>query len=524
MNLLIAFVSRQTVVQASIIKQANPDYILFFTTPKAAEEKWYEQIPLLVSLSGKAIEYKNIFIDKTSTMTAIVDIIKIHTRELIAEKKVTNMVLDASSGKGIHRITAGNYLKRLAEKVNISFSMIYFDPDVRKIYLIKVHEKSFAQETFPVKFDWNIKERVEMYGATLREYKEIYNDKYCWFTGLESYSRLFDEICGDVNLRSYFLSFENIKEAASKYGDESIIHKFIEKELSEVEDTLTGIIPRNENDSLDAIKNTVKELKNTFVNYFREEYISDPKFFEDYSEVVKASETKLYHNIDKIITGNFAEISNEVKSKIAALASDTTFTMMQYGKTMRKINQVSFPEQLYNSYSSKPLIDESGEKVFLTSRTTIANVFEKLVSYAVCRAIEKNPILKESITSVYQNVKIDKELGTMIELDTMVVFGNGHIHIFEAKSSQTYNKDINSRLLVIRKYLGRTVEMDIVFPWSSTDIEKLETKDQHFMSQLRKKGVRHTSTWINFLTQTDKTVTPLDQIETKLLSIAERYL
>lgn len=524
MNLLIAFVSRQTVVQAAIIKQADPDYILFFTTPKAAEEKWYEQLPMIVSLSGKKIEYKNIFIDKTLTMTEIVDVIKFHVREKIAAEDVKKIVLDSSSGKGIHRITAGNYLKQLTQKVNIPFSMIYFDPDVRKIYYIKVHEKSFSQETFPVEFDWNIKERIEMYGASLREYKRIYDDKSCWFEGKDSYNSLFDEICSDINLRSYFLSFENIKEAASKYDDESIVKKFIEKELLEVKDKLSGIIPRKDTDSLSAIKDSLLQLKERFVQYFKEEYISKPKYFDNYSEVLKSSETKLYQSIDKIILANFTEIEPKVKSKITALASETTFAMMQYGKTLRKINQVNFPEQLYNSYSSNPLIDETGEEVFLTNRTAIANVFEKLVSYAVCRAIKKNPILKESITSVYQNVKIDKELGTMIELDTMVVFGNGHIHIFEAKSSQTYNKDINSRLLVIRKYLGRTVEMDLVFPWASDDLEKLETKDRHFMSLLRKKGVRHTSTWINFISRTDKNITPLDQIETRLLSIAERYL
>ena len=65
MRLLVTILSRQTVVQASLIREAAPDVIIFVSTVMAAENDWHRNIPMLIKReTGEDIKYLNVFIEK----------------------------------------------------------------------------------------------------------------------------------------------------------------------------------------------------------------------------------------------------------------------------------------------------------------------------------------------------------------------------------------------------------------------------------------------------------------------------
>jgi len=204
------------------------------------------------------------------------------------------------------------------------------------------------------------------------------------------------------------------------------------------------------------------------------------------------------------------------------------FLTVLFDKVVEKINTVSdiknveFSEAVFNRFRQKYVKDFQKESQ-LNTRSQISIVFEKIVSFAVYRAISQNTLLKESIASVHQNVKLDGKSNSLIEIDTLIIFRNGYIHTFEAKSSHVSNKDINSKILVLKKYLGESAGMDIVFPFIETDIIHFEEKDEQHLRKFHGKGLKNVNTWGNFFSSTDKNVVPVDKIGERLVDLALKY-
>ncbi|HNW82625.1 MAG TPA: hypothetical protein PKG52_06990 [bacterium] len=190
--------------------------------------------------------------------------------------------------------------------------------------------------------------------------------------------------------------------------------------------------------------------------------------------------------------------------------------------TTSKSEDLKFSEVAFNRFKQKYVKDFEKESQ-LNIRSQISVVFEKIVSYAVYKAVMNNPILRESVASIHQNVKIDGKANSLIEIDTLVMFRNGYIHVFETKSSHASNKDINSKILVLRRYLGESTGMDIVFPFTAEDIAAFEEKNERFLRRFYSKGLKNGITWVNFFSSTDKDITPVDMIAERLIDIALRY-
>ena len=409
MKLLVSFIARQTVVQSAVIKEASPDRILFICTPLAAENGWNEKISLLVSGKGrKEIPYTCIYISEGMQLNLLIETVKRHIHCLMEEMPVTELLFDASSGKGIHRITLSGYLKSLSEKKKWDFFMVYFDPDSRKISRVCLCRSAISEYSSSVTIDWNLEDRLSLTGAVLAEIKDILKDGVDFFRdSAEQYDELYSNLCSSMVLRAFFSSYDNIK-----------------------------------------------------------------------SIVEAASASK----------------SNDVK-----------FSMIAFNRFKQKYVKEIETESMHNT------------------RSQISIVFEKIVSYAVYKAVMENQLLKESIASIHQNVKLDGKGNSLIEIDTLVVFRNGYIHVFETKSSHASNKDINSKILVLKRYLGESTGLDIVFPFTASDIAGFQDKNARFLHTFYNKGLKSVNTWMNFFTGTDKAITPLDRIGERLVEIALKY-
>ena len=132
MRLLVTILSRQTVVQASLIREAAPDVIIFVSTVMAAENDWHRNIPMLIKReNGEDIKYLNVFIEKNMNLGDIIEMLRRHVGSVVSEYGITEICCDASCGKGIHRILFAEYLKRFSEKHGLDFFLVYFALDTR---------------------------------------------------------------------------------------------------------------------------------------------------------------------------------------------------------------------------------------------------------------------------------------------------------------------------------------------------------------------------------------------------------
>jgi hypothetical protein len=531
MKLLVSFTARQTVIQAAVMQEAEPDRAIFITTPLAAENGWHEKKDIVARLKrGEPVPYTNVFISEDLSLSTLVETLKRHIHLAAKKYSVTEIYFDASSGKGIHRIVISNYLKVFAEKRDIDFFLIYFDPDTRVINRVCICSGSFSQYKSSFSIDWHLKERLSIYGATMTDSLPIFDKENNYFKdSKEQFDELYTNLCSSMILRAFFSSYENIKSLVDikKELKDFIIESHIEEQVDKFIQRIFGIMPHLKKDVI----STREFIRGTLLDFFKKmvskKDFMRPSFSYDFRSGI-GKNYKKYTN----------ELSDTVFTKISSLGliSDTTdlkkdvahFLGVLFNKIIDKINSISdmknieFPETVFNRFKQKYVKDFQKESQ-LNTRSQISIVFEKIVSYAVYKAIMDNSLLKESIASVHQNVKLDGKSNSLIEIDTLIVFRNGYIHIFEAKSSHVSNKDINSKILVLKRYLGESAGMDIVFPFTETDILHFENKDEPYLRKFHSKGLKNVNTWGNFFSSTDKNVIPIDKIKEKLVDLALKY-
>ena len=516
MKILVNLVSRQTIIQVSVVKEANPDFILFITTEKGAEEQWYQQIPVITAIKNKpSIPYRNVFLEPDLTLSKLIETVKKHIHELILTLKVTEIVMNASSGKGIHRISLSDYLKRLCDKRGLDYSIVYFDTDRRKMVSINVFNKFFKEKVSSFSIEWNIEDRLSIYGATVRDYSLVCDESYCSFADqLEKFSDLYSTFCSSVTLRTFFTSYENIRSLVSRKNEfeKFAFSDFIDFEIEKLLRKIFGLIPSKDDMFMEVIDNIATIISDFFCKSFGEENILD----ESYDPEYKIKLFKTLSEFSSVLTENIkteifvltddADARETISAFIPSALKSLCRDVAEKIKLFYDIQHVNFSEQLFNDYRAK-FVDktEFNERIF-QGRAELAQVFEKMVSFAV-----------------YQNVRLDGSGGTLIELDTMVLFRNGYIHIFEAKTGAIYNKDINSRIMILKKFLGDNVTMDIVIPFIRDDIELLLEKDEDLVQELYSFGLKNLNSWMNFLRTTDKSVIALDDIEGRLFEVAMLY-
>ena len=531
MKLLVTILSRQTVVQASLIREAAPDFIIFVSTQMAAENDWHKNIPILVKRAdGEDIKYLNVFIEKNMNLGEIIEMLKRHVRSVFDEYVITEIYCDASCGKGIHRIVFAEYLKRFSEKQDLDFFLVYFDLDTRRINRIAIKDQSFREYRSSVSIDWHLKERLTLYGAELTDFLTIYDGKTNYFSeNGEQFEELYTNLCSSMNLRAFFSSYDNMKTIIDLKGElhDFMMKNFREEQIDKFLQRIFGVMPH--------LRPEINEAKNEIrakLTYFFNE-ISHKNELRSFSDsfdfrTALASFQKKFN----------AEMPDAVIRKILPLAGETDksdlrsdvqhFLDVLFSKIAEKttsladVKNMEVTAAVFNRFKQK-YVKEIERESTLNTRSQISVIFEKLISYAVRRAIEKYPLLKESIASVFQNVKLSGKASSLIEIDTLVVFKNGYLHILEAKSSHTSNKDLNSRILVMKKYLGESVGMDIVFPFTAHDIKMFSEKNDPFIRKFYTKGLKSAAGWSTFFTTTDKTVTPIDKIAERLLELVSKY-
>lgn len=531
MKLLISFIARQTVIQASVVQEAEPDFILFMTTPLAAENKWHEKNLIITRLKSKSsVPYMNVFISEDLSLSILVETLKRHVHQIARNSKISEIYFDASSGKGIHRIVFSNYLKGFSEKKGIDFFLIYFDPDTRIINRICMSGGAFSQYKSSFSIDWHLNERLSIYGATMTDSVPILDEGVHYFEDtFRQYEELYLNLCSSMILRSFFSSYENIKSLLDIRKDlrNFVIESHIEEQIDKFIQRIFGIMPHLKKE----IISTREEIRTILFSFFIKMVAGKEFLAPSFSYDFRSGLGKQYKNFTN-------ETANDILDKIAGLSivSDGSdlkkdvfrFLEILFDKIADKINSVSdirnveFPEAVFNRFKQK-YVKDLQEESQLNTRSQISIVFEKIVSFAVYKAVMDNPLLKESIASVHQNVKLDGKANSLIEIDTLVIFNNGYIHIFEAKSSHVSNKDINSKILVLKRYLGESAGMDIVFPFTETDINHFEEKDDKYLRKFHSKGLKNVNTWGNFFSSTDKVVIPVDKIGERLVELALKY-
>lgn len=531
MKLLVTILSRQTVVQASIIQEASPDFIFFISTPMAAENGWYEKIPILIKRgAGAEIGYLNVFIEENISLSKFIETVKRHVRILIKKYGVTDLYCDASSGKGIHRIMISEYLKSLSDKKGLDFFLIYFDLDARLINKIAFNKLSFSEYKSSVSIDWRLKERVSLYGAELNAAAAIYdsNDNY-FADSQEQFEELYLNLCNSMNLRAFFSSYDNIKSAIDLKSElkNFMVESYLQEQTDKFIQRIFGVMPHIRPE----INNAKNSIKAAIADFFKEmradkRLRSFPASYA-FRNAATRYQKRFFSEVNDIAFREIVPFAE--KADKAALKSDIAhFSDVLFSKISDKfiaiadVKNIEITDVVFNRFKQKYIKDFERESS-LNTRSQISIVFEKIVSYAVFRAIERYPLLKETIASVYQNVKLSGKASSLIEIDTLVIFKNGYLHIFEAKSSHVSNKDLNSRILVMKKYLGESVGMDIVFPFTEGDIAAFEEKDEPFMRKFYSKGLKTVNTWSGFFSTTDKFITPIDKIAERILDLSFKY-
>ena len=531
MRLLVTILSRQTVVQASLIREAAPDVIIFVSTVMAAENDWHRNIPMLVKReNGEDIKYLNVFIEKNMNLGDIIEMLRRHVGSVVSEYGITEICCDASCGKGIHRILFAEYLKRFSEKHDLDFFLVYFDLDTRQINRIAVREQAFREYRSSVSIDWHLKERLTLYGAELTDFLTIYDAGKNYFAeNAEQFEELYTNLCNSMNLRAFFSSYDNMKTIIDLKNE---LHEFMvknnrEEQIDKFLQRIFGVMPHLRPEINDA-KNDIRRKITSFFDEMssRKELRSFSDSF-DFRTTLASYQKRFNAEMPDAVIEKILPLAGEIDK--ADLKSDVQhFLDVLFSKISEKITSladvqnVEVTAAVFNRFKQK-YVREIERESTLNTRSQISIIFEKLISYAVYRAIEKYPLLKESIASVYQNVKLSGKASSLIEIDTLVVFRNGYLHILEAKSSHVSNKDLNSRILVMKKYLGESVGMDIVFPFTARDIELFKEKNDPFIRKFYSKGLKSAAGWGTFFATTDKEITPIDKIAGRLLDLAAKY-
>lgn len=531
MRLLVTILSRQTVVQASLIREAAPDVIIFVSTVMAQENDWHKNIPVLVKrTNGEDIKYVNVFIEKNMNLGAIIEMLKRHVRNVFDEYGITEIYCDASCGKGIHRIVFAEYLKRFAEKQDLDFFLVYFDLDTRQINKIAIKEQSFREYRSSVSIDWHLKERLTLYGAELTDFLTIYDGRKNYFAeNADQFEELYTNLCNSMNLRAFFSSYDNMKTIIDLKGElhDFMMKNFRDEQIDKFLQRIFGVMPHLRPEINEA-KNEIRAKLTVFFNEMsrRRELQTFSDSF-DFRTTLAGCQKKFNAEMPDAVIRKILPLAGEVDK--ADLRSDVQhFLDVLFSKISEKttsladVKSMDVTAAVFNRFKQK-YVKEIERESTLNTRSQISVIFEKIISYAVCRAMEKYPLLKESIASVFQNVKLSGKASSLIEIDTLVVFKNGYLHILEAKSSHVSNKDLNSRILVMKKYLGESVGMDIVFPFTEHDIRMFMEKNDPFIRKFYSKGLKSAAGWGTFFATTDKTVTPIDRIAERLRDLAMMY-
>ena len=269
MRLLVTILSRQTVVQASLIREAAPDVIIFVSTVMAQENDWHKNIPVLVKRSqGEDIKYVNVFIEKNMNLGEIIEMLKRHVRNIFDEYKINEIYCDASCGKGIHRIVFAEYLKRFSEKQDLDFFLVYFDLDTRQINKIAIKEQSFREYKSSVSIDWHLKERLTLYGAELTDFLAIYDGKTNYFAeNSEQFEELYTNLCNSMNLRAFFSSYDNMKTIIDLKGElhDFMVKNFRDEQIDKFLQRIFGVMPHLRPE-INAAKNEIRVKLTDFFN------------------------------------------------------------------------------------------------------------------------------------------------------------------------------------------------------------------------------------------------------------------
>ena len=530
MRVLVSILSRQTVVQASLIQEAQPDFIIFVSTKLARDNRWEKNLPLLTQLSDRKVPYVNIKVRKGSSLSDIINLIKTEIKAKFAETPFDEVYFDASSGKGIHRIILSWYLKHFTTKRSLRFFVVYFDLDTRKINKIEIAEKSFREHKTSVSIDWHLKERLTLYGAELTDYLPILDEQNNYFAeSEEQFDELYTTLCNSMNLRAFFSSYDSIKstlELKREYKN-FMAESFRTEQIDKFVQRIFGVMPHLRPEINEAKNRIRAAVEGFFERMIHDSELSQPSKSADHKEAEDRFRKEYFSEILRLVKNEIHPHTGDIDK--TELDSDIRhFMEVLFDKISSKINDISDSRSVeidtvtFNRFKQKYIYDIEREST-RDMRSLISIIFEKIVSYAVYAALKEHPQLRESIASVYQNVKLSGKSTTVIEIDTLVVFKNGYLHIFEAKSSHVSNKDLNSRLLVIKNYLGESVGMDIVFPFTANDIQLFSERNEPFKRKFKSKGLASAAGWGTFFNTTDKKITPVDKIAERLLELSVAY-
>ena len=400
MRLLVTILSRQTVVQASLIREAAPDVIIFVSTVMAAENDWHRNIPMLIKRENGEIKYLNVFIEKNMNLGAILEMLQRHVGSVVTQYGITEICCDASCGKGIHRILFAEYLKRFSEKHEIDFSLVYFDLDTRQINRIAVKDQAFHEYRSSVSIDWHLKERLTLYGAELTDFLTIYDAGKNYFAETaEQFEELYENLCNSMNLRAFFSSYDNMKSIIDLKSE---LHEFMvknnrEEQIDKFLQRIFGVMPHLRPEINDA-KNEIRRKLTAFFDEMssRKELRSFSDSF-DFRTTLASCQKRFNAEMPEIVIGKILPLAGEVDK--ADLKSDVQhFLDVLFSKisekitTLADVQNVEVTAAVFNRFKQK-YVREIERESTLNTRSQISIIFEKLISYAVYRAIEKYPLL-----------------------------------------------------------------------------------------------------------------------------------
>ena len=410
MRVLVTILSRQTVVQASLIREASPDVIIFVSTVMAAENDWHRNIPMLVKReNGEEIKYINVFIEKNMNLGEIIEMLKRHVRNVADEYGITEIFCDASCGKGIHRVVFAEYLKRFSEKHGLDFFLVYFDLDTRQINRIAVKDLAFREYRSSVSIDWHLKERLTLYGAELTDLLTIYDGKTNYFAeNAEQFEELYTNLCNSMNLRAFFSSYDNMKTIIDLKNElhDFMVKNFREEQIDKFLQRIFGVMPHLRPE-INGAKEGIRQKLTAFFDEMssRKELRSFSDSF-DFRTNLASYQKKFNAEMPDTVIGKILPLAGEVDK--ADLKSDVQhFLDVLFSKisekitTLADVQNIEVSSAVFNRFKQK-YVREIERESTLNTRSQISVIFEKLISYAVFRAIEKYPLLKESIASVFQ--------------------------------------------------------------------------------------------------------------------------
>jgi len=137
-----------------------------------------------------------------------------------------------------------------------------------------------------------------------------------------------------------------------------------------------------------------------------------------------------------------------------------------------KIFDTKLKEKLYNITGKEFEYLEVSYRFFNTffpNYSKMSFLFEEMLSEKIQNILLNN---KNYVLEAYTNVNLSKDKNVIAEYDVLLVTKWGTIISIDAKTFGVAKKDIDARILNLRKGAGRYIEFALCFPYYLSDIDK----------------------------------------------------